>query len=74
MNKLIGLILIVAGVAALWFGGIPYRTNETVVKIGPIEAKADMDKTLEIPKPVSAGLVGVGVVLLLIPGGRRGKS
>ena len=41
------------------------------LKLGPLEAKADLDKTLEIPKPVGAGLVGVGVVLLLIPGGRR---
>lgn len=71
MNKLLGVVLIAAGVAALWFGGVPYKTNETVVKLGPIEAKAEMDKTLEIPKPVSAGLVGVGVVLLLLPGGRK---
>ena len=71
MNKLIGLVLIAVGVVALWFGGIPYKTNETVLKLGPLEAKADLDKTLDIPKPVGAGLVGVGVVLLLIPGGRR---
>lgn len=71
MNKLLGVILVAAGVAALWFGGVPYKTNETVVKLGPIEAKAEMDKTLEIPKPVSAGLAGVGVVLLLLPGGRK---
>ena len=71
MNKLLGVILVAAGVAALWFGGVPYKTNETVVKLGPLEAKAEMDKTLEIPKPVSAGVVAVGVVLLLVPGGRK---
>ncbi|MFT3708227.1 MAG: hypothetical protein QM817_11290 [Archangium sp.] len=71
MNKLIGLVLVAAGVAGLWFGGVPYKSNETVVKIGPIEAKAELDKTWEIPKPVSAGLVGVGVVFLLLPGRRK---
>jgi hypothetical protein len=74
MNKLIGLVLIAAGTAGLWFGGVPYKSNETVVKIGPLEAKAELDKTWEIPKPVSAGSIGVGAVLLLLPGGRRRKD
>ncbi|MFO0596171.1 MAG: hypothetical protein U0228_12725 [Myxococcaceae bacterium] len=71
MNKLIGIVLVAAGTAGLWFGGIPYRTNETVLKVGPLEAKADVDRTMEIPKPISAGAVGVGVVFLLLPGGRK---
>jgi hypothetical protein len=71
MNKLLGVVLVAAGTLGLWFGGIPYKTNETIVKLGPLEAKADLDKTLEIPKPVSGGLVGIGVVLLLIPSGKR---
>lgn len=69
--KLIGILLVAAGTAGLWFGGIPYRTNDTVVKLGPIEAKADVDRTLEIPKPVSAGLNAVGVLLLVVLPGRR---
>ena len=71
MNKLLGLVLIALGVAALWLGGIPYKSHETVLKLGPLEAKAELDKTAEIPKPVGAGLVGVGTVLLLIPGRRK---
>ena len=69
--KLIGIALVAVGTAGLWFGGIPYRTNDTIVKLGPLEAKADVDRTLDIPKPVSAGLNGVGVVLLLVAGKRR---
>ena len=71
MNKLLGLVLITLGVAALWLGGIAYKSRETVLKLGPLEAKAELDKTAEIPKPVGAGLVGVGALLLLIPGGRK---
>ena len=54
MNKLLGVILVALGVAALWFGGIPYKSNETVLKLGPLEAKAELDKTAEIPKSFSA--------------------
>lgn len=71
MNKLIGIVLVAAGTAALWFGGIPYKSTETVVKLGPLEAKAELDKNWEIPKPVSAGVIGLGVVFLLVPGGRK---
>lgn len=71
MNKLLGVILIGLGVAALWFGGVPYKSNETVLKLGPLEAKAELDKVAEIPKPVGGGLVAAGVILLLIPGGRK---
>lgn len=71
MNKLLGVILIGLGTAALWFGGVPYKSNETVFKLGALEAKAELDKTAEIPKPVAGTLVAVGVVLLLIPGRRK---
>lgn len=71
MNKLLGLILIGLGVAALWIGGVPYKSNETVFKLGSLEAKAELDKVAEIPKPVGAGLVAVGVVFLLIPGRKK---
>lgn len=71
MLKLVGIVLIAAGVAGFWFGGIPYKQKETVVKIGTLEANATFDKTLEIPRPVSAGLIGLGVVFLLIPSGKK---
>ena len=71
MNKLLGVILVALGTAALWFGGVPYKSNETVLKLGPLEAKAELDKVAEIPKPVGGGLIAVGVVLLVLPGGRK---
>ncbi len=69
---LLGLLLIALGVVVLMFGGVPYRTTETVLELGPIHATAKRDKTFEIPPPVGAGCVGVGAVLLII-GGRRKK-
>lgn len=67
-----GLVLIALGVVCLMFGGIPYKTNETVLDLGPLKATATRERTLEVPPAVGAGLVGAGALLLII-GGRRKK-
>lgn len=71
MAKLLGVLLVAAGTALLWFGGVPYRGQETLLKVGSFEARAELDKKLEVPRPVSAGLVALGTVLLLLPAGRK---
>lgn len=71
MLKLAGVILNAAGVAALWFGGVPYTEKQKVVDLGPVNIEAKMEKRIEIPQPVGAGAVAVGTVLLLLPSGRR---
>ena len=71
MLKLIGVLLVGAGTAGLWFGGVPYRTRETVVKIGSFEANAEVDRQVQIPRPVSAGLIGAGVLMLVVPRRRK---
>jgi len=70
-QKILGLVLNAAGVAALWFGGVPYTEKQTVIDVGPIKAEAQMQKKLVIPPPVGAGAVAVGSVLLLLPGRRK---
>jgi hypothetical protein len=67
MPKLLGLILNVAGVASLYFGGVPYTTKDTVVQLGPLKAEANFKRKLEIPPEVGAGAVALGTVLLLLP-------
>ena len=64
--RLLGLLLNAAGVAALWFGGVPYRTTEKVLDVGPIHASAEVEKKAEIPPPVGAGMVAAGSALLLL--------
>lgn len=67
---IVGIVLIVAGIAALIYRGIPYTTRETVVDIGPIHATAERDRLLEVPTAVGA-LAIVGGVVLLVAGGRK---
>ena len=67
---LVGLVLIVAGIVALIYRGIPYKTTETVVDIGPIHATAERDRTLRLPTAAGA-LAIVGGVALVVAGGRK---
>ena len=70
---LLGIVLIVLGVAALAYQGFTYTTRETVIDIGPIKATADREKT--IPLPPILGIVAVaGGVALMIAGSRKGLA
>jgi hypothetical protein len=67
---ILGLVLLVLGLAALAYQGITYTSRETVVDIGPVHATADRQKTL--PLPPLLGIVAVaGGVVLVIAGVRK---
>jgi hypothetical protein len=64
--KVIAVILIALGVVALVYQGITYTTREDIVKIGPIEASAETEKTVPLPPILGIVAIGAGVVLLLV--------
>ena len=68
--KLVGLLLIVAGILALVYGGFTYPRNHEA-KLGPIAVSVTADKTVYIPIWAGAGAVLLGGLLLLV-GGRKG--
>jgi hypothetical protein len=67
---IIGVVLIVFGLAALLYQGITYTSRETVLDIGPVHATADRQKTLPLP-PIVGTVAVVGGVVLLIAGARK---
>jgi hypothetical protein len=69
-NSLVGIILIVIGIAALAYQGITYTTREKVVDLGPIQVTADKTKTLPLP-PIVGGIALVGGIVLLVMGNKR---
>ena len=69
--RIVGIVLIVAGLAGFMFGGISWTNNKTIVDIGPIQATAKERKSFPIPAVVSGIAVVAGIVLLVIPS-RRG--
>lgn len=68
---LIGIILIVVGIAALAYQGITYTTREKVVDLGPIQVSADKTKTLPLP-PIVGAIALVGGIVLLVMGNKKG--
>jgi hypothetical protein len=69
--KLIGILLIVLGVAALAYQGFTYTTRETVIDIGPIKATADREKTVPLPPLVGIAVLAGGIVLLVVGSRKR---
>jgi uncharacterized membrane protein YidH (DUF202 family) len=64
--KLIGIILIVLGGLGLAYGGFSYTKETTGMKVGPLELKVQEKETINVPLIVSAGVMAVGVFLLVI--------
>jgi hypothetical protein len=69
-GTIIGLILIVIGIAGFALGGFSFTKKEKVLDVGPIEATADDKKTVPIP-PLLAGLALVSGVVLLAASARK---
>jgi multidrug transporter EmrE-like cation transporter len=70
-SKLAGMVLIVAGLLGLVYGGFSYTKDTTVVKLGPIELSAKEKERVNVPLWAGVGAIVAGVVLLSI-GGRKG--
>lgn len=65
MLRLIGLVLLVAGLAGLAVGTFQYTQKKDLVKVGPIEVQSKDRETVTIPPLAAAGVAAVGLVLVL---------
>jgi uncharacterized membrane protein YidH (DUF202 family) len=63
---LIGVVLILAGIAALVVGRFTYTTEEKVLEVGPLVATAEKEHSIAIPD--IAGIIAViaGGVLVVV--------
>ncbi len=69
---IVGVLLIVLGVAALVYQRVTYTSRETVIDVGPVHATADRQRTLPLPPLVGIAAVAGGVALLVA--GMRKRS
>jgi uncharacterized membrane protein YidH (DUF202 family) len=67
---IVGILLIIVGIAGLAYGGFSYTHKEKVLDLGPIQASADKKESLPVP-PLLGALAIVGGVVLLASGARR---
>ena len=64
-----GIALIVVGIIAL--GQYSYTTEESIFKLGPIEAKAEKQHTLSAPPAVGWSLLAGGIIVLVVGAMRK---
>ncbi len=64
--KILGIILIVAGIGMFLITGISYTTEETVIDAGPLEVNAESEESLNWPPYASGIAVIAGFVLLAV--------
>ena len=69
--RIVAIVLIVAGLLGLVYGGFSYTKDTTAVKLGPIELSVKEKQTVNVPLWLGVGAVVVGG-LLLVMGGRKG--
>ena len=67
--KMIGVILLVAGILALVYGGFTYTKETHEANVGPLHMQMDEKKHVNVP--VWAGVVGVVVGASLLVFGRK---
>ena len=67
--SIVGILLIVIGIAAFAYQGITYTTQEKVVDLGPLQMTAEKTRTIPLP-PIMGGIALAGGIVLLILGKR----
>lgn len=65
MAKTIGVLLIVAGLVGLLYGGFSYTKRDKIIDLGPIEATKTETKTVPLP-PIIGALALIGGVVLVV--------
>ena len=65
--KIVGVVLIIAGVLALVYGGFSFTKETHEAKLGPLELQVKEKETVNIPVWAGVGAIAIGAVLLLVP-------
>jgi len=68
--KVVALVLAVAGILGLAYGGFTYTKETHQTKIGPFEMSVNEKQTINIPVWAGIGAIVLGGGLLLV-GGRK---
>jgi hypothetical protein len=67
---IVGIILIVAGLIGLAYGGFSFTTTEKVAEVGPLKLEKEKTRSVAIPPVLGAVAIAAGAVIVLA-GARR---
>jgi uncharacterized membrane protein len=65
--KMIGVVLIVAGILGLAYGSFSFTKETHEAKIGPLQLQVKDKETVNIPAWAGVGAIVIGAILLLVP-------
>jgi len=71
--SLVGIFLIIVGIASFAYMGFTYTSRDKVAEIGNVQITADTQKTVSIP-PILGGVSIVAGLVLVVIGTMNGKS
>jgi uncharacterized membrane protein HdeD (DUF308 family) len=63
--RMLGIILVLAGVLALAYGGFSYTKERKVLDVGPIEGRVDEKHSVPVPPIAGAVAIVAGIVLMM---------
>jgi hypothetical protein len=69
-TRIVGIVLIVAGVLGLLYGSFSYTKETHTTKIGPLELSVKDKETVNVPVWASVAAIATGAALLVF-GGKR---
>jgi uncharacterized membrane protein YidH (DUF202 family) len=69
--RLAGMVLIAIGLIGLLWGGVSWTREETIVDVGPFEARTKERETVPVPPVVGGIALVAGIVLLVVPARRK---
>lgn len=71
---LIGVILIVLGIAGFVFKRVTYPSETSKVNVGPLQVTTEQKRTVDIPDIASGAAVLAGIVLTIAGTQQRGRQ
>jgi hypothetical protein len=64
--RIIGALLLVAGLAGFFTGGFSFTKETTQAKLGPLELKVQEKEAVNVPQWLSVGAMALGAVVLVL--------
>jgi uncharacterized membrane protein YidH (DUF202 family) len=70
-RRMIGVVLVVIGIAALAWGGLFWNDKDTILDAGPLQVTTTEREGFAVPPVLGIIAIVGGVILLFVPDRRR---
>lgn len=64
--RILGLILLILGLAGFFTGGFSFTKETTQARIGPLELSVKEKESVNVPQWLSIGAIAVGALVLVL--------